>query len=52
VIALNLGSLDQHVTLPEGELLLSTLTQPVPESDRGGEITLAPDEAIILRVSR
>jgi glycosidase len=52
VIALNLGALDQHVTLPEGELLLSTLNEPVPESDRGGEITLAPDEAIILRVSR
>ncbi|HEX8418806.1 MAG TPA: alpha-amylase family glycosyl hydrolase [Sphingomonas sp.] len=52
VIALNLGALDQHVTLPEGELLLSTLNEPVPESDRGGEITLAPDEAIILRISR
>ncbi|HVF93064.1 MAG TPA: DUF3459 domain-containing protein, partial [Sphingomonas sp.] len=51
VVALNFGATDQHVTLPEGELLLSCLDPDAPEAGAGGEMTLAPDEAVILRVA-
>ncbi len=48
VVALNLGTSAQHVALPDGELLLSTL--PLG-TNRAGQRTLAPNEAVIIRVT-
>ncbi len=56
VMALNLGGTEQHVALPDGDMLLSTVA---PTDDRDGTPpaagqphVLAPDEAVILCVTR